>query len=275
MVSVSARAPFTLNEAEQLPQASNASGSGGGVNLSRRPPVLTMTAARSLNTQSRHSSCSGSRSSSRRPELRSQSNSTISAPRSASSVHGSGSASDNRVRGPEPSEWFAESESEFSIEEEVGLLSPYIGNSDVSRSQTRRLQVRMYKRRPRIPKIQFIHRLTCEGLLSTGMPNQLSPHLQRRHQNIQSFESNDSQTRFTYAPTLSILLIPTLLAHYDYSSCLYLHPYLHADATLSYRGLYPDPFLGPKYRLRIIRRSLLSLTPFSSPLLIHGISPSL
>lgn len=124
MVSVSARAPFTLNEAEQLPQASNASGSGGGVNLSRRPPVLTMTAARSLNTQSRHSSCSGSRSSSRRPELRSQStHSTISAPRSASSVHGSGSASDNRVRGPEPSEWFAESESEFSIEEEVGLLS--------------------------------------------------------------------------------------------------------------------------------------------------------
>lgn len=150
-----------------------------------------------------------------------------------------------------------------------------IGNADIFRSQTRRLQVHMYKRRPRIPKIQLIHRLTYEGLLSTGMPNQPSPHLQRRHQNIQAFESNDSQTRFTYAPTLSILLIPTLLAHYDYSSCLYLHPYLHADATLSHRGLYPDAFLGPKYRLRIIRRSLLSLTPFSSPLLIHGISPSL
>ncbi|KAF7369864.1 hypothetical protein MSAN_00615400 [Mycena sanguinolenta] len=103
MVSVSARTPFTLHDAV----ASNANAGGGRVNVSRRPPVLTMTPARShgsLNlysdSRSRHSSRSGSRSSSRQPDLRSHSTNS-SAPRSTASrsAAGSASVSDNRAPG--------------------------------------------------------------------------------------------------------------------------------------------------------------------------------
>ncbi|KAJ7034486.1 hypothetical protein C8F04DRAFT_1395516 [Mycena alexandri] len=120
MVSVSARTPFTLHDAEQLPSASTAN---------RRPPILTMTPARSqgsLNlhsdSRSRHSSRSGSRASSRQPELRSHSaHSTNSAPPSATSAPLSVFVSEDPSKSPvDASEWFAESESELSVEDEVG-----------------------------------------------------------------------------------------------------------------------------------------------------------
>ncbi|KAF7355940.1 hypothetical protein MVEN_00923200 [Mycena venus] len=136
MVSVSARTPFILHDAEQeqLPSTSNASAGGvqTHVNVSRRPPVLTMTPARaqsqgSLNlhsdtySQSRHSSHSGSRSSSRQPPaLRSQStHSSNSAHHSTTSGPASTSASDTRAgKALDANEWFVESESEFSAAED-------------------------------------------------------------------------------------------------------------------------------------------------------------
>ncbi|KAJ7728523.1 hypothetical protein B0H16DRAFT_1588898 [Mycena metata] len=121
MVSVSARTPFTLHDAEQLPSASTAN---------RRPPILTMTPARSQgslnlhsnsNSRSPHSSRSGSRASSRQPELRSHSaHSTSPAPPSATCAPLSESASGDSSKPPvDASEWFAESESDLSVEDEV------------------------------------------------------------------------------------------------------------------------------------------------------------
>ncbi|KAJ7881990.1 hypothetical protein B0H14DRAFT_2704160 [Mycena olivaceomarginata] len=135
MVSVSARTPFTLHGAEQAPSTSTVNGGGNRANVSRRPPVLTMTPARShgsLNlysdSRSRHSSGSGSRSSSRQPALRSQSaRSGSSVPPSTTSVPSSASASDNRGKAPDASEWFAESGSDFSVEGDEEPAPPTSG----------------------------------------------------------------------------------------------------------------------------------------------------
>ncbi|KAJ7661068.1 hypothetical protein B0H17DRAFT_1094609 [Mycena rosella] len=127
MVSVSARAPFMIHSAhdseeENLPSTSHMAPThtANNATISRRPPVLTMTPARSqgsLNlysdSRSQLSSPAGSRSSSRRrPELRSnsvQSHSSNSAPVSA--------------RGKSVG-WLAESSSERSVEEEPPSLIP-------------------------------------------------------------------------------------------------------------------------------------------------------
>ncbi|KAJ6453238.1 hypothetical protein C8R47DRAFT_1168371 [Mycena vitilis] len=131
MVSVSARTPFTIHDAEQLPaaltSAAEGTGSGGHISLNRRPPVLTMTPARSQGSlhnmysdASRHSSRSGSRSSSRPPALHLRSHSphsTSSAPRSAASVLDCASVSEQRGAVPDASGWFGESGSEVSVED--------------------------------------------------------------------------------------------------------------------------------------------------------------
>ncbi|KAJ7694274.1 hypothetical protein B0H14DRAFT_3044212 [Mycena olivaceomarginata] len=144
MVSVSARTPFTLHGAEQAPSTSTFNGGGNRANV---PPAA------------------GSRSSSRQPALRSQSaRSGSSVPPSTTSVPSSASASDNRGKAPDASEWFAESGSEFSMEgdEEVSSLMTS------RQSPHRRPQARkcMYGLRSRIQRLQ----LTCGGLHSTGMP---------------------------------------------------------------------------------------------------------
>ncbi|KAJ7358475.1 hypothetical protein DFH08DRAFT_848553 [Mycena albidolilacea] len=134
MVSVSARTPFTLHGAEQAPSTSTVNGGRNRANVSRRPPVLTMTPARShgsLNlysdSRSRHSSDSGSRSSSRQPALRSQSARLGSSAPPTTSVPSSASASDNRGKAPDASEWFAESGSELSVEGDEEPAPPTSG----------------------------------------------------------------------------------------------------------------------------------------------------
>ncbi|KAJ7131788.1 hypothetical protein C8R43DRAFT_956752 [Mycena crocata] len=136
MVNVSARAPFTLHAASSLTNtsderhsATSASMNAPGfetnpptarASISRRPPVLMMTPARSyygslnLYSESQQSSPTGSRSSSRhRPEPRSTST------HSQSSVgSGTGSGSRSKGKGKQASGWFAESESEVSIEDQ-------------------------------------------------------------------------------------------------------------------------------------------------------------
>ncbi|KAK7013993.1 hypothetical protein R3P38DRAFT_1455867 [Favolaschia claudopus] len=130
MVSVSSRTPFTLHDAEQ-PTTSTPNEDAGGqdheVTISRRPPVLTMTPARShgsfsylrSDSQSQHSSRSGSRSPSRQ---RAQSGSASSAPPSSSSGR-IGSAA-KRFKSPDRSEWFVESESEVEVSVDDESASP-------------------------------------------------------------------------------------------------------------------------------------------------------
>ncbi|KAK7024714.1 hypothetical protein R3P38DRAFT_1050186 [Favolaschia claudopus] len=132
MVSVSSRTPFTLHDAEQaqLPTTSTANEDDGvqDVTISRRPPVLTMTPARShgsfsylrSDSQSQHSSesRSGSRSPSRQ---RAQSGSSV--PPSSSSGRRSGAAA-RRFKSPDRSEWFAESESEVEVSVDDESVSP-------------------------------------------------------------------------------------------------------------------------------------------------------
>ncbi|KAF8193927.1 hypothetical protein K438DRAFT_827642 [Mycena galopus ATCC 62051] len=142
MVSVSARTPFTLRDAEPVSSvsASNPDIGGSRVNISRRPPVLTMTPTRShgslrlhSDSQSRHSSRSGSRSSSRQPVLRSHSaHSSGSARRSTTtlSVPASASTLDTRGKALDTSEWFAESDSEYSVEDQPA--SPILGATPIA-----------------------------------------------------------------------------------------------------------------------------------------------
>ncbi|KAJ6494265.1 hypothetical protein C8R45DRAFT_987767 [Mycena sanguinolenta] len=133
MVSVSARTPFTLHDAEPP----NLNDGGSRVNVSRRPPVLTMTPARShgsLNlysdSRSRHSSRSCSRSSSRQPHLRSHSTSSGALRSTVSrSTAGSASVSDTRAPALDASEWVPESESEFSVEDESSFTPGTHGTS--------------------------------------------------------------------------------------------------------------------------------------------------
>ncbi|KAJ7181272.1 hypothetical protein C8R46DRAFT_599650 [Mycena filopes] len=128
MVSVSARTPFTLvHDAEpQLPSSSSTTTSAN-----RRPPILTMTPARSHGSLNLHSdSQSQSRSRSRsRPSSRSDS--LASSPRRAAHsplppvappapppASASGSAERNAPAPVDASEWFVESESELVSGEE-------------------------------------------------------------------------------------------------------------------------------------------------------------
>lgn len=136
MVNVSARTPFTLHSAEgsadtpisptspSFPVAPTASSStttprtSDNVVPSRRPPILTMTPAKSqmsLNF-SRFSSPSGSRSSSRR---RQESNSSGSRHRYSAADSAVDSVAEPAQRKDKASSaWFGESESETSADAE-------------------------------------------------------------------------------------------------------------------------------------------------------------
>ncbi|KAJ7889873.1 hypothetical protein B0H14DRAFT_2691143 [Mycena olivaceomarginata] len=126
MVNVSARAPFILRSASggsastppaSLPSAGISSSSPPtptasvapppiAPSISRRPPVLTMTpAVVRLYADSRYSSPTGSRSSSRR---RTDSSDKYVA-------YGNSSAERRKQSGPIPSEWLSETESESSL----------------------------------------------------------------------------------------------------------------------------------------------------------------
>ncbi|KAJ7509479.1 hypothetical protein B0H11DRAFT_2421420 [Mycena galericulata] len=138
MVNVSARTPFTLHstasptsEAENSDTHADGGTAAGDARppLGRLPPILTMTPARTygnlnLYSESRHSSDGhsspvGSRSSSHiRPDQRSRSTN------SHSHSHSSNSATDGRGLAVHGSEWFMESSSEYSVEEEAEPPSP-------------------------------------------------------------------------------------------------------------------------------------------------------
>ncbi|KAJ7759567.1 hypothetical protein B0H16DRAFT_1720359 [Mycena metata] len=132
MVNVSARLPFTLQSAtaSSPPSSTGLSSSpttptstaanapapqisAGSLTASRRPPVLTMTPARSrLHAESRYSSPSGSRSSSRRrPELSDRYTYPYTASGPTSAVEGGTARGKQASLG---SEWIGETESESS-----------------------------------------------------------------------------------------------------------------------------------------------------------------
>ncbi|KAJ6540041.1 hypothetical protein DFH09DRAFT_1090047 [Mycena vulgaris] len=147
MVSVSARAPFTIVSAHSAPSVSSSPSvsthpTNCTTTISRRPPVLTMTPARgrsqgrnlhlNLYADIRGSSPSGSRASSqRRPH---SANSHTSAPASASVASTSGAAGTSAASGasaPErgngkaqASAWLGTSGSDVYLEEEVPSPHP-------------------------------------------------------------------------------------------------------------------------------------------------------
>ncbi|KAJ6521706.1 hypothetical protein B0H19DRAFT_1277635 [Mycena capillaripes] len=134
MVNVGARTPFTLQsapaESASAPPSSPTTPTSSanpplpGTLVGRRPPVLTMTPARArLHADSRYSSPTGSRSSSRRRA------GTDHSDRYTAYVH---SPAERTKQLPVPNEWFGETESESSFSVSVGEAGPEEATSPLS-----------------------------------------------------------------------------------------------------------------------------------------------